>query len=323
MELFLRKYRNRMALVVMICTILGVVISVFDSTKEDDSGVEKAISKFDHDASVSDKTRRNTVNVLEKNNDASVPNSSELGSQSSSQQHPKELSSSPYLSADDSKIGISPYQCSVPDSDITLSSWWRASKARAILIDNGGSRARVLRGQTYAQFMDAFWLEIEQRGKQLQLNSVEDLFFLIAEAFKEANQKAGGIVRGQNVEPFLMLRSRYIGPTGLYASQRDIFDAGDLGVTGVDNVRPFKTHLDNLNRGIDVFIMFQREPTSKFNPTDFIMMSVVDDLGVDGRRDIIPSPILTQLLGFRSGWDSYSYWDEINLKDGYLCHLSN
>ncbi|NQZ13943.1 MAG: hypothetical protein HRT94_03825 [Alphaproteobacteria bacterium] len=212
---------------------------------------------------------------------------------------------------------LQPYRCAETANTSILTSW-QASEARATLIDNGGSAARIARGKTYAAFMDSFWSNLEERFSENSPNTVEELFDGIGESYQEAYSTSAGASLKHGVTPQLFLDSSFRNRTdsGDLNDNDIVLAPSDLETTSLfqneqlQDLLPLDGTLDD---GIDISI--------RFMPSwgDYVHMPIASGLGQ--HVSLSKDDGIEVLLGFTKPRDfvSNSYWDEINVKDNVIC----
>lgn len=210
---------------------------------------------------------------------------------------------------------IIPYRCPEP-ADVSITEQWKASLARATLIDNGGSKARIERGKTYAAFMDVLWRELETKQQDGSIETVGDMLNAVQNAYLTAYAEKAKPVLDKGVTPVLEFRNGLRGnPSTSYIHiNPETLKSADL--IDIPEIRRLlaRTPGQSLDHGFDIGIGFQ--------PSQGGAITFTLGQGLAANTDVKLETPIEQLLGFYERDDRYfekSYWDEVNLKDQLIC----
>ncbi len=217
---------------------------------------------------------------------------------------------------------LQPYECA-PENITALTKQWASSEARATLIDNRGSKARIERGRTYAKFMDAFWRNVERGTQKSSPKTTGDLLDLVSRSFISAYNSDAKAVLKKGVTPQIDVYSAHRNrPESEYASinmARITLSKDDLKKTPLSQQPDVLKILsmaegETLDDGLTINIEFST------SWGDGIYMPVADGLAKYVANVTLATPV-SALLGSEHPQHSnnLSYWGEINLKDHVIC----
>ena len=211
-----------------------------------------------------------------------------------------------------------PYRCPEPMS-ISLSDQWNASKARAKLIGNRGSAARIERGKTYAAFMDTFWQQLETKKESGAIKTVANMLDALGESYAAAYEQNGQAVLDKDVQPILEFHSFHRG-LDIDRNGGTVIDITPeiLAQTSVSQNPQIQALLKStpesiIDEGFNIGITFAP------NSGGYLVQPVAQNLSANIDLNL-ESPV-EYLLGFDEigKKPSKSDWHGINLQDHIIC----
>ncbi len=202
---------------------------------------------------------------------------------------------------------ITPYECPTP-IQTSVTDAWMASEARNTQ-ETSGSKARNARGKTYNAFMDVFWAALENDYTNNNPETVGAMLDQIGASYVAAFTQKGRDVKKNGVTPILEFRSFRRG-TSFDMQPEDL----KMPLSKHSEVISlFASNNDPNDDGVEINIRFHAS-------WGYIIQPLAN--GLARYNSVSMGAPAEDLLGDSKEGEfipPYSYWDEINIKDNFLC----